>query len=61
MPVKSKAQMRFLFAAEKRGEVPAGTAKRWVAETGKGALKQLPEYAPEKDERNLRKLRRAKQ
>lgn len=59
MPLKSKAQMRFLFAAEKRGEVPSGMAKRWVAETGKGALKSLPKYAPERDSKNLRKLRRA--
>ena len=63
MPLKSKAQQRFLFAAEARGEVPKGTAEKFVAETPKGKLKRLPEYvsrADEKDGRNLRKLRRAK-
>lgn len=63
MPIKSKAQQRFLFAAEARGDVPKGTAKRWVAETGAAKLKRLPEYvdrAAEKDGKNLRKLRRAK-
>ena len=60
MPYQSKAQQRFMFAAEARGEVPAGTAKRWAKETGASKLKALPEYAPERDAKNLRKLRRAK-
>lgn len=63
MPLKSQAQRRFLFAAEARGEVPAGIAKRFMAETPKNVLKRLPEYvdkAKEKDGRNLRKLKRAK-
>jgi hypothetical protein len=62
VPLKSKAQMRYLFAAQARGDVPAGTAEKFVAETPKGRLKALPEYAAkaaEKDGRNLRKLRRA--
>lgn len=58
MPFKSEAQRRFMYAAEARGEVPKGTAKRWAKETPK--LKALPEYAPEKDGRALRKLRKAK-
>ena len=41
MPFKSKAQQRFMFAAEDRGEVPKGTAKRWAHETPN--IKRLPE------------------
>jgi hypothetical protein len=41
MPFKSKAQQRFMFAAEDRGEVPKGTAKRWADETKD--IKGLPE------------------
>jgi hypothetical protein len=41
MPFKSKAQERLFFAKEKRGELPAGTAKRWAAETP--SQKALPE------------------
>ena len=33
MPFKSKSQMRAFFAKEKRGEMPKGTAKRWLKET----------------------------
>lgn len=42
MPFKSKAQRRFFYAAEARGELPKGTAARWEEETPKG--KKLPEY-----------------
>lgn len=59
MPLKSKAQMRYLFAAQERGEVPPGTAEKFVAETGKRKLKALPDYKAQ-DDKNLRKLRRAK-
>lgn len=53
MPFKSEKQRRFLFAAEARGEVPKGTAKRWQEETPKGKLPmrvkkseiQLPDHA----------------
>lgn len=41
MPFKSKAQRRFFYAAESRGELPRGTARRWEKETPKG--KKLPE------------------
>lgn len=41
MPFKSKAQQRFMFAAEAAGELPAGTAKQWAHETDN--IKQLPE------------------
>jgi len=40
MPYKSQAQRRWMFAAEDRGEVPKGTAKRWAEHTKK---KKLPE------------------
>jgi hypothetical protein len=46
MPFKSQAQRRFMFAAESRGEVPKGTAKRWAHETPKD--KKLPERVKEK-------------
>jgi hypothetical protein len=39
MPFQSEAQRRFMYAAEKRGEVKPGTAERWQKETGK---KKLP-------------------
>lgn len=32
-PYASKSQQRFMFAAEARGDVPKGTAKRWAHET----------------------------
>lgn len=33
MPFKSKSQQRFMFAAESRGDLPKGTAKRWAEHT----------------------------
>lgn len=42
MPFKSKAQQRFMFAAEERGDVPEGTAKRWAHHTKN--IKKLPEH-----------------
>ena len=41
MPFKSKRQQRWMFAAEERGELPRGTAKRWAHETK--SIKSLPE------------------
>jgi hypothetical protein len=41
MPFKSKAQQRFMFAAEERGDVPEGTAERWAKHTPD--IKKLPE------------------
>jgi hypothetical protein len=41
MPFKSKAQQGFMFAAESRGEIKAGTAERWAHETPD--MKDLPE------------------
>jgi len=46
MPFKSKRQQRFMFAAEDRGDMPKGTARRWAHETPN--LKKLPEKAKEK-------------
>lgn len=40
MPFKSKAQQKWMFAAEGRGEVPKGTARRWAHETP--SIKKLP-------------------
>lgn len=45
MPFKSKAQQRFMYAAEERGDVPAGTADRWAKETKN--IKKLPEHVKE--------------
>lgn len=41
MPFQSKSQRRFMYAAEARGDVPKGTAKRWEEHTPKD--KPLPE------------------
>ena len=41
MPFKSKAQQRYMFAAEKRGDLKKGTAQRWAHETKN--IKHLPE------------------
>lgn len=42
MPFKSKAQQRFMFAAEARGELPKGKALEWAHETKN--IKKLPEH-----------------
>lgn len=41
MPFQSKAQQRYMFAAEKRGDLKRGTAKKWAHETKD--IKHLPE------------------
>jgi hypothetical protein len=43
VPLRSKAQQRFMFAAEARGDLPEGTARRWARHTP--AIKSLPERA----------------
>jgi hypothetical protein len=43
MPFKSKAQQRFMFAAEDRGDLSKGTAKRWAKHTPD--IKHLPAHA----------------
>lgn len=47
MPFKSKKQMRFMFAAEKRGDIKAGTAKHWAGHTTN--IKGLPNRVKRKD------------
>jgi hypothetical protein len=47
MPLKSKAQERFLRAAEARGDVKKGTAERWREETPRRVLERLPEAVTE--------------
>lgn len=42
MPFKSKAQQRFMFAAEERGDIPKGTAREWAHKTKN--IKKLPEH-----------------
>jgi len=42
MPFKSKSQQRWMFAAESRGELPEGTAKKWADHTPN--IKKLPEH-----------------
>lgn len=42
MPFKSRAQQRFMFAAEARGELPKGIARRWAHHTKN--IKKLPEH-----------------
>lgn len=59
MPLKSRAQQRFLFAAQARGEIPKGTAEKFVKETPKRTLARLPEYKA-KDEKVMRKYAKAK-
>lgn len=59
MPLKSKAQMRYLFAAQARGEIPKGTAEKFVKETPKSKLARLPEYKKQ-DEKTMRKLAKAR-
>ena len=57
MPFKSKAQQRFMFAAEERGDVPKGTAEEWAHKTKN--IKKLPEHkkkASEIAEQVMRKV-----
>ena len=60
MPLKSLRQMRFLYAAEKRGDVPKGTAREFVAATPKAKLARLPEVVKRKDRRRLDPLVKAR-
>lgn len=45
MPFKSKAQQRYFYAAEDRGDLPKGTAEEWSKETD---FEGLPERAKKK-------------
>lgn len=46
MPFKSKAQQKWMFAAEARGDVPKGTAKEWAHKTKN--IKRLPKKVKRK-------------
>lgn len=46
MPVRSKAQLRWLFWAESVGKLPKGTAKRWLKHTKNKS--KLPERVKNK-------------
>lgn len=50
MPFKSKAQQRWMFAAEARGEVPKGTAKEWAEDTD---FKKLPDRVKKKKKKKF--------
>jgi hypothetical protein len=52
--------MRYLFAAEKRGDVPEGTAREFVAATPKAKLARLPEVVKRRDRRRLDPLVKAR-
>lgn len=54
MPFKSKAQQRFMFAAEARGELPEGTADRWAHHTKN--IKKLPEHVKKAFVEGFRKI-----
>ena len=58
MPYRSKREMRWRFAAEKRGEVPKGSAREWAHHTPN--IKALPEKAPASDAEKRRRRRRAR-
>jgi len=51
--------MKYLFAAQSRGEIPKGTAEKFVKETPKSKLAKLPEYKKQ-DEKTMRKYGKAK-
>jgi hypothetical protein len=56
MPFKSKAQQRYMFAAESRGDIAPGTAERWAKDTKD--IKGLPNYKHEAKKAALRRLKR---
>ena len=56
MPFKSKAQQRYMFAAESRGDIEPGTAERWAKETKN--IKDLPEKAKTAKKAAYNRLRR---
>jgi hypothetical protein len=58
MPFKSKAQMKWMFAAEKRDEVKKGTAKRWAEHTPN--LKKLPNKIGKAMKKKKKKKKHAK-
>lgn len=57
MPVRSRAQLRWLFWAEEQGMVPKGTARRWLNKTKKD-ISELPKYVNRKRNAITRRLER---
>lgn len=57
MPFRSKAQQRFMFAAEDRGDLPQGMAEEWAKETP--SIKRLPERVKNKGRTKKAALRTA--
>lgn len=53
MPAKSKAQIKKLFAMEKRGELKKGTAKEFADKTPN--IKKLPEHVKKKAKKKAKK------
>jgi len=53
MPFRSQRQRRFMFAAEARGDIEKGTAKRWAEHTPN--IKSLPEKAKKKPKKTTKK------
>jgi hypothetical protein len=51
MPFKSKAQQRFMFSAEAKGDLPKGTAKKWAKHTRN--IKGLPEKVADEQHPDL--------
>ena len=45
MPVKSKAQLRKLYALEAEGKLPKGTAKKWLKKYGKPTVERVEKKA----------------
>lgn len=54
MPLQSKAQLRKFFVMEQEGELPKGTAKKWLKHTKDP--KKLPELKKEASKELLLKL-----
>jgi hypothetical protein len=51
MPFKSKAQQRYMFAAEARGDIKPGTAEEFAAATP--SIKKLPQKVAPKRRRRV--------
>lgn len=53
MPAKSKAQIRKLFALEKKGKLKKGVAKEFAESTPN--IKKLPEHVKKKKSKRVRR------
>ena len=59
MPFKSDSQRKWMFAAEGRGEVAKGTAKRWAKHTPN--IKTLPEQVGQGTRKKRKKRKKRKE